>query len=196
MRRELATSVLAVLVLTVVCGVAYPLAMTAVSQLAFPGKADGSLIIRDGEAVGSRLVGQDFGGASGYFQSRPSQTDYDAQATAFSNAGPNSRALAERLQDDQQAYLRREGQDNPGLRAADIPIDALTTSASGIDPAISLRNARLQARRVARERGLPVRRVLALVDRHTDGRFLGFAGEPAVNVLELNLALDDTAGAR
>jgi K+-transporting ATPase ATPase C chain len=195
MRRDIATSVLAVVVLTILCGLAYPLAVTGVSQLVAPGTADGSLVTRDGKTVGSRLIGQDFT-VSGYFQSRPSQTDYSADATAFSNAGPASRKLAASLRDNARAYLRREGPDNPGLRIADIPADALTTSASGIDPAISVANARLQARRVARQRRLPTEQVLALVDLHTSGRFLGFAGNPAVNVLELNLALDAQAGRR
>lgn len=190
MRRDLFSSVVAAVVLTVVLGLVYPLAITGIAQVALPGRADGSLITRNGVTVGSRLIGQDFGCRPRYFLTRPSATDDAADATAFSNAGPNSVDLAADLRTRADAYLRREGPDNPGLTLAGVPGDAVMTSASGIDPQISVANARIQANRVARVRGLPPARVQALVDDHTEGRGLGFAGQPAVNVLELNLALD------
>jgi K+-transporting ATPase ATPase C chain len=193
MRRDLVSSVLAVLVLTVLLGLAYPLAMTGVAQVAFPNKADGSPVHRGGAVVGSRLIGQDFGGRRGYFQSRPSATAYDPSATAFSNRGPNSVEALGFYRRQARAYLRRERPFVPGLRVRDVPIDAVTTSASGVDPHISPRNARIQAHRVAAVRRLPLARVDALIAAHTDRRFLGIAGEPGVNVLELNLALDREA---
>jgi K+-transporting ATPase ATPase C chain len=190
MRRDLISSIVAVLAFTVLLGLAYPLVITGVAQVAFPGRADGSLIMRDGTIVGSRLIGQDFTGRPRYFQSRPSATDYSAAATGFSNAGPNSAELRDDIRTRARAYLRREGRDNPGLTLAGVPADAAQTSASGIDPQISVRNARIQAARVARVRRLPKQRVLDLVDRYTEGRGLGVFGEPGVNVLQLNLALD------
>lgn len=190
MRRDLISSALAVLVLTVLLGLAYPLAMTGVAQLAFPHRADGSQVVRDGRVVGSTLIGQDFGGRPGYFQSRPSATGYDPSATFFSNRGPNDAEALGFYRRGLRAYLRRERPYVPGLTARRVPVDAVTTSASGVDPHISPANARLQAHRVAAVRRLPLARVDALIDAHTDGRFLGVAGEPGVNVLELNLALD------
>jgi K+-transporting ATPase ATPase C chain len=190
MRRDLISSVLALVVLTLVLGVAYPLVVTGIAQVAFPGKADGSRLERDGELVGSALIGQDFEDRPQYFQSRPSPTGYAADATAFSNAGPNTRELRDAISERARAYLRRERAGNPGLRLATIPPDAVMTSASGVDPHISEANARIQAARVARTRGLAKARVLALVAEHTDGRALGFLGEPGVNVLALNLAVD------
>jgi K+-transporting ATPase ATPase C chain len=183
MRRDPIPSTLAVLVLTVMFGLAYPLATTGVAQLLFPNKADGSQIHRDGQVVGSRLIGQDFEGRARYFQSRPSATGYSPNVTFFNNLGPNSAELSKQFEENRAAYMRRE-------RTREVPVDAVTTSASGVDPHISEENARIQARRIARERGLDLDRVLELVDEHTDGRFLGLLGEPGVNVLELNLALD------
>jgi potassium-transporting ATPase KdpC subunit len=185
MRRDLVPSIVAVVVFTVVCGLAYPLLVTGLGQLVFPNKADGSLIKRDGEVVGSKLIGQDFKRRPQYFQSRPSATGYAADATFFNNLGPNQKDLADQLRANADAYLKQ----NPGTRRGDIPADAVTTSASGIDPHISKANARIQARRVARVRRMDVGEVDRLIDRNTDGRFL-FFGEPGVNVLELNLALD------
>ena len=156
----------------------------------FPGKADGSQVKRDGKVVGSSLIGQDFGKRPGYFQSRPSVTGYDPAGTYFDNLGPNSRDLRDLFRKNIAAYLRRERPYSPGLTAGDVPVDAVTTSASGVDPHISEANARIQARRVAQVRRLPVQRVDELIDENTDGRQLGFLGEPGVNVLELNLALD------
>jgi K+-transporting ATPase ATPase C chain len=190
MRRDVLPSIVAVVVLTLIFGVAYPLATTGVAQVLFPGKADGSRIERDGEVVGSSLIGQDFRGRARYFQSRPSATDYSANVTYFNNLGPNSKDLRDLFAENLSAYLERERPYNPGLTRGDVPADAVTTSASGVDPHISEANARIQSRRVAAARGLELDRVLELVDENTDGRALGVLGEPGVNVLELNLALD------
>jgi potassium-transporting ATPase KdpC subunit len=192
MRRDLTNSILAIVVFTLLLGLAYPLLTTGVAQVLWPNKADGSRVEHDGRVVGSRLIGQQFRGPR-YFHSRPSATDYSANVTFFSNLGPNSRALNHILTRNLAAYLRRERPFNPDLRAADVPPDAVQTSASGVDPDISQANARIQARRVAAERGLPLERVLQLVDDNTDGRALGVLGEPGVNVLELNLAVDRVA---
>lgn len=193
MRRDILSSAVAVLAFTALLGIGYPLAVTGLAQVAFPHRADGSRLEREGRLVGSSLIGQDFAGRPAYFQSRPSPTGYAADATAFSNAGPNSRALRDAIHSRAEQYLRREGRDNPGLALADIPPDAVMTSASGVDPHISQDNARIQSGRVARERGLTPARVAELVEEHTDGRGMGLFGEPAVNVLELNLALDREA---
>lgn len=212
MRKDLLPSVLAIVVFTVVFGIAYPLATTGVAQVLFPNEADGSQIERDGKVVGSSLIGQDFSkpvlgkngkpkeGADGnpvleadlrYFQSRPSATGYSANATFFNNLGPNSKELRDLFKDNLAAYLDRERPYNPGLQRSGVPVDAVTTSASGVDPHISQANARIQARRVAKVRGLRLDRVLQLIDDNTDGRALGVLGEPGVNVLKLNLALDE-----
>ncbi len=190
MRKDLVASAVAVLVFTVLFGLVYPLVMTGVSQVAFPGAADGSRIERGGRLVGSSLIGQDFKQDPRYFQSRPSATGYDPAGTYFNNLGPNSAELRDMLVANVKDYLALEGPDNPGLRAKDVPVDAVQTSASGVDPHISPANAVIQAARVARVRGIALDRVKALVDEHTDGRALGVLGEPGVNVLELNLALD------
>ena len=190
MRRDLITSALAILVFTVLFGLAYPLATTGISQVAFPDKADGSRVERDGKLVGSTLIGQGFGKRPRYFQSRPSVTGYNPAGTYFNNLGPNQKDLRDLFRDNVAAYLDRERLYNPGLTAAGVPVDAMTTSASGVDPHISEANARIQARRVAAVRRLSVPRVNQLIDENTDGRQLGFLGEPGVNVLELNLALD------
>jgi K+-transporting ATPase ATPase C chain len=192
MRRDLLNSILAIVVFTLVLGLAYPLFTTGVAQVLWPNKADGSQVEVDGKVVGSRLIGQQFRGPR-YFHSRPSATDYSANVTFFNNLGPNSRELRDQFRANLSAYLRRERPFNPGLRAADVPPDAVQTSASGVDPNISQANARIQARRVAEERGLPLERVLRLVDDNTDGRALGVLGEPGVNVLQLNLAVDREA---
>jgi potassium-transporting ATPase KdpC subunit len=199
--KELTTAAIAILVLTVMLGVAYPLVMTGISQVVFPSKADGSQIKVDGKVVGSRLIAKAFtlpGGKPNprYFQPRPSQTDYSATASAFSNRGPNSAVGRFFYRDQLAAYLALEKRYDPGLTAARVPVDAVTTSASGVDPHISRANARIQAHRVASVRGIPLARVDELVDDNTDGRFLGVIGEPGVNVIELNLALDKEAPAR
>ncbi|MBS1837289.1 MAG: K(+)-transporting ATPase subunit C [Actinobacteria bacterium] len=179
----------AVIALTIVCGVIYPLAVTGVAQAAFRGTADGSLIERDGRVVGSSLIGQQFSGA-GYFHPRPSAagSGYDATASGGSNLGPtNPRYLGTVAQRVEQ--YRRSNHLGPQVP---VPADAVQASGSGLDPEISIANARLQAPRVAAERRLAPRKVLALIEAHTHGRPLGILGDPGVNVLELNLALDRT----
>jgi len=196
MRRDITNSVLAILVFTVLFGLAYPLATTGLAQVLWPNKADGSQITRDGKTVGSRLIGQDFKGRPRYFQSRPSVTGYDPSATFFNNLGPNSRDLAKLFRKNLAAYLKLERPYTPGLTKGEIPPDAVQTAASGVDPHISKANAEIQANRVAKVRGLPLERVRALIDDNTDGRGLGVLGEPGVNVLQLNLALDAEEGSR
>jgi potassium-transporting ATPase KdpC subunit len=208
MRRDLLTATIAVLAMTLVLGLAYPLLVTGVAQVAWSDKADGSQIMRDGKVVGSTLIGQPFvidtGRKDGdgnsitkpdprYFQPRPSQTGYSPSATAFSNRGPNQASARFFYRDQLAAYLALERPYSPGLAARRVPVDAVTTSASGVDPHISEANAAIQARRVAAVRRLPIARVQALVDAHTDGRGLGLFGEPGVNVTTLNLALDEEA---
>jgi K+-transporting ATPase ATPase C chain len=192
--RLVGRSAIAVVVLTLVFGIAYPVVFTGFAQLVFSDKADGSLIQRDGEVVGSRLAAQSFT-KPGYFHPRPSATSpgYNAAATTFANLGPTNPDLAKAVRERVQAILKLEGPYNPGLTVGDIPVDAVTTSASGIDPHISPANARLQAARVAEVRGLSLDRVSQLIDDNTAGRWLGIFGEPGVNVLELNLALDREA---
>jgi potassium-transporting ATPase KdpC subunit len=189
MRKDLISSLVAVAALTLVFGIAYPLVVTGVSQVLFPGKADGSQIKHDGRVVGSRLLGQDFSADHALFQTRPSATGDNPAGTAFSNLGPNSKDLRDNIAKNARTYLRLNARYNPGLTRAGIPPDAVQTSASGVDPHISVANARIQAGRVAARNGLPKSRVLALVNANTDDRALGFLGEPGVNVLELNLAI-------
>jgi K+-transporting ATPase ATPase C chain len=191
--RELKTAAVAAVALTIVLGVAYPLAMTGVSRVLFPTKSNGSVIERGGKPVGSRLIGQDFSKRADAFQSRPSVTDYNPSGTLFNNQGPNQKDLADQLKGYVADYLKREGPFNPGLTAAKIPSDAVTTSASGVDPQISEANARIQAHRVALKRNLPLTRVLDLVEAHASRPLLGLAGPKSVNVLEVNLALDQEA---
>jgi len=187
----LGRSAIAVVVLTLVFGVAYPVLFTGFSQLVFSDKADGSMIERNGKIVGSKLAAQAFTKPQ-YFHPRPSATspEYNAAATTFANLGPTNPDLAKAVRQRVQAILKLELPYNPGLQIGDIPVDAVTTSASGIDPQISPANAHLQSARVAKVRGLSPERVSQLIDQSTDGRWLGIFGEPAVNVLELNLALD------
>ena len=192
--RDIRTGLIAVVAFTLLLGLAYPLAMTGFSQVVFGDKSDGSLVERDGETVGSSLIGQDFSDDESYFQSRPSQSGYSAEVTFFNNLGPNSRKLARQTSKRLDAYLALEGEYNPGLESADVPVDAVTTSASGVDPHISEANALIQANRIAEVRGIDLGRVEDLIDEHTDGRFVGLLGEPGVNVLELNLALDEEEG--
>jgi K+-transporting ATPase ATPase C chain len=170
---------------TALLGLAYPLAVTGVAQAAFPAQANGSLV-RDakGTVVGSALIAQAFAKAE-YLHPRPSAagTGYDASASSGSNMGPLNEALAKRVKTDADA-LRAE---NPGVV---IPVDAVTTSGSGLDPDISPANARFQAPRIAKARGLPVAQVQAVIDRNVQGQLLGFIGQPRVNVLAVNRALD------
>ncbi len=190
MRKDLITSLLAVLIFTLILGVAYPLVVTGAAQLLFPNAARGSMVEHQGRTVGSRLIAQPFAG-NGYFQPRPSQTEYAPAQTAFNNAGPNNRATRDLIAANAREYLARERRYSPGLTLANLPVDAATGSASGVDPHISLRNADIQANRVARVRGIAAGRMSRLIDEATDGRFLGVLGEPGVNVLELNIALEN-----
>lgn len=189
LRKDLTTAAIVLVFFTLLLGIAYPLATTGAAQVLFPGAADGSKVEVDGKVVGSELIGQDFQGQPRYFQGRPSATEYSANVTYFNNLGPNSKELSELLAEELKTYLARERRYDKSLTAAEVPVDAVTTSASGVDPQISEANARIQAHRVAAVRGLPLNRVLELVAEHTEGRFLVF-GEAGVNVLALNIALD------
>ena len=184
--KNLITATLMTIVTTVLLGLAYPLAVTGLAQLIFPDKANGQLIKRaDGTVIGPRIIGQPFGGP-GYFHSRPSAAGavgYDSSASSGSNLGPTNQKLIERVKGD----VERLQAENPGQP---VPVDLVTTSASGLDPHISPAAAEFQVPRVARERGLPEDQLRQLVAAHTVGRQLGFLGEPGVNVLELNLELD------
>lgn len=195
MRKDILTSILAILVFTVLLGLVYPLTVTGISQVAFNNKANGSMIEQGGRVVGSKLIAQPFTDKNGkadprYFQPRPSQTEYSPAATFFNNAGPNNADTRDLIAGNLKAYLALEGKYNPGLSGASTPVDAVTGSASGVDPHISERNAEIQARRVAAVRDLDSSVIEQLIEDHTDGRFLGVIGEPGVNVLELNIALD------
>jgi K+-transporting ATPase ATPase C chain len=193
--RNVVSSVVAIVVITAVFGFAFPALMTGFSQLAFDHEANGSLITKNGKVVGSELAAQSFTKPQ-YFHERPSATSpaYNADGTTFSNLGPTSDALKKQVRDAIAAILKLEGPYNPGLTRHDIPVDAVTTSGSGIDPDISPANAQLQSRRVAAVRHMSIDQVQKLISENTDGRSLGFFGEPGVNVLKLNLALDKAQG--
>ncbi len=190
MRAALA-SLLAIVLSTVVLGFGYPALMTGLAQLTMPQQANGSLIVRNGKVAGSSLAAQSFT-APGYFHERPSATSpaYNPAFTTFSNLGPTSPDLAKLVKQNAAAILKLEKPYNPGLTIHQIPVDSVVPSGSGIDPEISLAYAHLQAPRVAAVRHLPLATVEQLIREHTWGRTLGFLGEPGVNVLELNLALD------
>jgi K+-transporting ATPase ATPase C chain len=191
MLRDLRSGLIALVVLTVAFGIALPALFTGFAQVAFKSQANGSLITRNGQVVGSRLAAQSFAKPQ-YFHSRPSATapPYNGGATTFANLGPTSPDLAKAVKDQAAAILSLEGPYNPGLTIHQIPVDAVTTSGSGVDPDISPAYAQLQSKRIAAVRHLPLTTVQQLVRQNTDGRSLGFLGEPGVNVLKLNLALD------
>jgi potassium-transporting ATPase KdpC subunit len=224
MKRDLITSAIGIVVLTLFCGILYPLVVTGVSQVAFPGNANGQKIYVHGKLVGSKLVGQSFEdqvykngkpqvtSTKGplltpdprYFQTRPSPTGEpytsggtpdNAAATTFSNLGPNSKATEQAIAGNVQAYISLNRPYYPGrLNAATVPVDAVNSSASGIDPDISVANADIQAYRIAAVRHMSLHQVRQMISKYTGGRGLGFSGEPGVNVLELNLALDNASG--
>ncbi|HZV75400.1 MAG TPA: potassium-transporting ATPase subunit C [Conexibacter sp.] len=217
MRRDLTTSLLAVVVFTVLLGLLYPFAVWGIGQVAFPGKADGSQIRMHGKLIGSTLIGQDFSrpvldrhgkpkqDAKGkpvtepdpkWFQERPSADAYNPAGTFFANRGPNQASTVAFYKGGLAAYIALERPYDRGLTAAQVPVDAVTASASGVDPHISKANALIQAHRIAAVRHLPLDRVHQLIDDHTDGRFAGLLGEPGVNVVELNIALDKEAPAK
>jgi K+-transporting ATPase ATPase C chain len=189
MIKAFVRALLAVVVLAVLTGLVYPLAMTGVGQLAFNAKADGSLVDVNGRAVGSSLIGQRWRGPE-WFYGRPSVIDYDASTSSGSNLGPRSQPLADEIGKRAKAIIDLEGGYHPELTTAGIPVDLLTASSSGLDPNITPEAARFEAPRVAAERGMALDQVLRLIDEHTQGRTLGVLGEPRVNVLELNLALE------
>jgi K+-transporting ATPase ATPase C chain len=217
MRRDIVTSVIGILVLTILLGLVYPLVITGVSQVAFPGDANGQKVYVGGRLVGSKIIGQAFADPktkngkvveekgvvvtepdTRYFQTRPSATEggaNNAAASTFSNLGPNSKATEEADAERIKSYLELEKPYDPGLTVAQLPVDAASTSASGLDPEISQANARIQAHRVASVRHLSLTTVDGLISKYTDARGLGFSGDPGVNVLELNLALDRLKGA-
>lgn len=189
--RQLLPALLMLGVFTVITGVVYPLAVTAVAQVTMKDKAEGSLIEQDGQVVGSTLIGQPFTRPD-YFHPRPSAAGtggYDGTLSLGANLGPLDESLLAAIDERAVAYRELNGLAD----GAEVPVDAVTASASGLDPHISVSNARLQAARVAGERGLDVDVVLDLIDDHTDGRDLWVLGEPGVNVLELNLALDEVS---
>ncbi len=211
-RKEFVSSALAVLTLIVVCGLLYPLLITGIGQAAFPGNSNGQKVYVGGKLVGSKIIGQNFqlpvykNGkhelSDGepvttpdprYFQGRPSGTTpaYNAAASSFANYGPNSIVTKDAIVSNIKAYVALNGKYYPGgLTAAKTPVDAADTSASGVDPDISVANAHIQAYRIAAVRHKPLATVDALISKYTAGRGLGFSGEPSVNVLELNLALN------
>jgi len=194
MLSDLRRGGVALAVFTVLVGLAYPLLLFGVGQVAFGGAADGSLVRgADGRVVGSSLIGQAFD-TPGYFWGRPSAAGdgYDAGASGASNLGPTSQKLADTVQERIDALLKA----HPGATAADVPAELVTASGSGLDPHISPAAAEFQVDRVAAARGLDPGRVRALVRQHTEGRDLGFLGEPRVNALQLNLALDTVSSGR
>jgi K+-transporting ATPase ATPase C chain len=184
MKQNLRIAILMTLVTTVVFGLLYPLAVTGLGQLFFPAQANGGLIVKDGQVVGSQLIGQPFSSPA-YFHSRPSGAGngYDATSSGSPNLGPTNRQLIDRIKSD----VEKLHAENP---SAEIPVDLVTSSGSGLDPHISPAAAEFQVPRIARERGMSEADVRALVAQHTLGRQFGVLGEPRVNVLELNLALD------
>src|SRR5450830_735314 len=182
MTRYLGTAIRMTILTAILLGLVYPLAITGIAQVVFPGAANGSLVKVNGKVIGSSLIAQDFTAAK-YFHPRPSAAGagYDGMSSSFSNLGPTNRTLS--------ISVRMQLAQDPGLKFGAVPVDMVTTSASGLDPDITVANARTQAPRVAAARGMSLASVLTLVAKHTTGRQLGFLGEPRVNVLRLNLAL-------
>lgn len=176
-----------VLVLLVICGIAYPLLMTGLSQVIMPAKADGSLIKNEsGEIIGSELIGQSFKDP-GYFHGRISSINYDAAGSGTPNYSPSNEEMVERTKNDIVEFLK----ENPTIKKEDIPSDLMTNSGSGLDPNVSPQGAIVQVPRIAKERGLSEKSLYNLVDKFTEGRSLGLFGEPRINVLKLNIALDE-----
>jgi potassium-transporting ATPase KdpC subunit len=188
MIRNAVRATLAVVILAVLTGLVYPLAMTGFAQVAVRGKADGSIVTVDGHPVASSMIGQLWKGPQ-WFYGRPSAIDDDASTSSGSNLGPTSKDLADAIKQRVKAIVSNEGPYHPGLTASQIPVDLLTASASGLDPDISPAAAMFEAPRIAAVRNLPLARVQALIRASTHGRTLGFLGEPRVNVLDLNLSL-------
>jgi K+-transporting ATPase ATPase C chain len=183
--KNLVTAILMTIVTTIFLGLIYPLVVTGLAQVIFPDKANGQLIDRNGQIIGSRIIGQPFS-SPGYFRSRPSAAGaagYDGTSSAGTNYGPTNKKLIDRVKAD----VEKVQQENPGMP---VPVDLVTTSASGLDPHISPAAAEFQVPRVARERGVSEEQIRSLLQAHTQGRQLGLLGEPRVNVLELNLDLD------
>ena len=189
--RSMIIAIKMTVVLTVLTGILYPVAMVGLARIVFPSQAEGSLIYRNGAPVGSSLIGQNFK-APGYFHSRPSaagSNGYDATSSSGSNLGPTNKSLIDSVKQRLKGVL----EENPGAQPPQVPVDMVTASGSGLDPEISPAAAELQAQRVAKSRGISEDAVRALVSSHTRGRWAGFLGEPGVNVVELNLALDGLA---
>ena len=187
MLSEIKPAIMITLILTVICGLIYPFAITGIAQVVFPRQANGSLTMVNGQAIGSDLIGQNFASPK-YFHPRPSAAGdkgYDGMASGGSNLAPTNPALDKRLAESAAAFHK----ENPGYTGS-IPSDAITASGSGLDPHISPATALAQCERIAKARSVPVERIRALVEARTEGRQLGFLGEASVNVLLLNLALD------
>lgn len=184
MKRNLLIAIMMTIVTTILLGILYPLVVTGIAQVVFPRKANGQLISENGKVLGSSIIGQPFSGPT-YFHSRPSAagTGYDAANSGGTNLGPTNKTLIDRVAQDAKG-LQAE---NPG---APVPVDLVTTSASGLDPHISIAAAQFQVPRIAKARGITTSQLQQLIAEHTEGRQFGFLGEPRVNVLELNLALD------
>ena len=189
MIRNFVRATIAVILLAVVTGLVYPLVMTGFAQVVMRSKADGSIVTVGSRAVGSSMIGQQWAG-KGWFYGRPSAISYDASTSSGSNLGPTNRTLAENIATQARAIIKIENRYHSGLTTANIPVDLLTSSASGLDPDISPAAAKFQAPRIAAERNIPLSQVMTLIDEHTTGETLGILGEPRVDVLELNLALE------
>jgi len=192
MIRTIVRAIVATLVFVLVTGVLYPLAVTGIAQVAFSHQANGSLVDTAGQTVGSSLIGQQWDGPQ-WFYGRPSAVNDDAATSGGSNLGPRSRQLADDIAARAAAIVAVERPYVPDVQVTDIPADLLTASASGLDPDISVQAARFQAPRIAAVRGLATDQVISLIDDHTQQPSLGFLGEPRVNVLELNLALEEVS---